>query len=91
MDCKTRFITSTLIFSDFFLARCPRCYRMDLNKWTDKTYHSPFWMNLKAQLGAKRWRCEYCRINFVAFRQRKEVFTFKRWERFQAGGRQGLR
>ena len=31
-------------------------------------------------LGAHRWRCEYCRLNFASFRQRKEPFTFSRWK-----------
>ena len=30
-------------------------------------------------------RCEYCRFNFASFRRRKEVFTFKRWEKIDAG------
>lgn len=52
---------------------------MDLNKWQPKHFESSLWVKLKASLGAGRWRCEYCRINFASFRWRKEVFTFKRW------------
>jgi len=56
---------------------------MDLNGWTGKTYTDPpFWVALKVTLGARKWRCEYCRLNFASFRRRKEVFTFKRWKRF---------
>jgi hypothetical protein len=56
---------------------------MDLNGWTGKTYTDPpFWVKLKVSLGAGKWRCEYCRLNFASFRNRKEVFTFKRWKKF---------
>ena len=58
---------------------------MDLNGWTGKTYTPPFFfVGLKVQFGAKKWRCEYCRLNFASFRPRKEVFTFKRWLNRQA-------
>ncbi len=56
---------------------------MDLNFWTGKTYTDPpFRVAFKVILGAKKWRCEYCRLNFASFRKRKEVFSFKRWKRF---------
>jgi hypothetical protein len=56
---------------------------MDLNGWTGKTYtNPPAWVALRVRLGAKKFRCEYCRLNFASFRSRKEVFTFKRWKRF---------
>jgi len=58
---------------------------MDLNGWTGKTFtNPPFWVALKVRLGARKWRCEYCRLNFASFRRRKEVFTFSRWKRFGA-------
>ena len=85
LDCKTRFVTSTLILADLKYARCPLCYRMDLNGWTGRTYQPPFWMGLRITMGATRLRCEYCRFNFCSFRKRKEAFTFKRWERMHAG------
>jgi hypothetical protein len=56
---------------------------MDLNAWTGKTYTPPFFMGLKVSMGARKWRCEYCRLNFASFRPRKEVFTFRRWEKWQ--------
>ncbi len=84
MDCKTRFIAKTLILSDLLYARCPKCFRMDLNGWTGKTYEPPFLMGLKITFGAMRWRCEYCRLNFASFRRRKEIFTFKRWKNREA-------
>src|SRR5260370_30475037 len=85
LDCRTRFVTSTFRLGDVKYARCPACYRMDLNGWTGKSYTPPFWMGLKIALGATRFRCEYCRFNFASFRRRKEAFTFKRWEKMNAG------
>ena len=82
LDCKHRFIAPMIVWSDLSYACCPACRRMDLNGWTGRTYTPPFWMGLKVTLGAHRWRCEYCRLNFASFRSRKEVFTFKRWKRF---------
>jgi hypothetical protein len=56
---------------------------MDLNGWTGKTHKSPpFRVALKVALGARKFRCEYCRLNFASFRRRKEAFTFKRWKKF---------
>lgn len=85
LDCKKRFIGKTLVWEDLFYARCPVCLRMDLNGWTGKTHTPPFWTGLCVALGAHKWRCEYCRINFASFRKRKEVFTFKRWAKFGPG------
>ena len=83
MDCNTRFIASTFVWRDLYCARCPICQRMDLNVWTGNTYTDPpFWVAFKVGLGAGQWRCEYCRLNFASFRNRKEVFTFKRWKKF---------
>jgi hypothetical protein len=85
-DCNKRFTGRTLIWRDLFYARCPMCLRMDLNGWTGKTYTDPpFRVAFKVALGARKWRCEYCRLNFASFRRRKEVFTFKRWARFGPG------
>jgi len=82
-DCKTRFIAPLIAWADLFYARCPVCRRMDLNGWTGKTYTDPpFWVKVKVTFGARKWRCEYCRMNFASFRRRKEVFTFKRWKKF---------
>ncbi len=85
LDCKTRFVASTLSLGDIRWAHCPKCDRMDLNQWTGKNYEPPFWVGLMASFGANRWRCEYCRINFASFRKRKEVFTFKRWKNLNSG------
>jgi hypothetical protein len=81
MDCRTRFVARTIIPEDFVFAHCPKCRRMDLNAWTGKTFTPKGWVSLKVQLGAFKWRCEYCRLNFASFRKRKEVFTFSRWKK----------
>ncbi|HWF07460.1 MAG TPA: hypothetical protein VG297_03295 [Bryobacteraceae bacterium] len=83
LHCKERFIAPSIVWADLFFARCPVCHRMDLNGWTGKTYtNPPFWVAMKVRLGARKWRCEYCRLNFASFRRRKEVFTFSRWKKF---------
>ena len=83
MDCQERFIAPTIVWEDLGFAKCPVCRRMDLSTWTGNTYTDPpFLTALKASMGAYRWRCEYCRLNFASFRKRKEVFTFRRWKQF---------
>ena len=79
-DCRTRFVSKTIFLSDLFYARCPKCDRMDLNRWTGKTYQPTGWTAVKVALGAFKWRCEYCRINFASFRKRRELFAFSRWK-----------
>ena len=91
LDCKTRFIASTLDLKDLFFARCPLCFRMDLNVWTGKNYKPPFRMAFLLLFGAHKWRCEYCRHNFVSFRNRKEVFTFARWRKLAERKSENLR
>lgn len=83
LDCKERFAAPMIVWADLFFAKCPICRRMDLNAWTGKTYtNPPAWVAFRIRLGARRWRCEYCRLNFAGFRKRKEVFTFQRWKKF---------
>jgi hypothetical protein len=83
LDCKERFFAPTIVWGDLLYAKCPVCHRMDLNGWTGKTYTDPpAWVAFKVALGARKWRCEYCRLNFANFRKRKEVFTFKRWKKY---------
>ena len=80
-DCRLRFISRTVFLEDFLYARCPKCDRMDLNGWTGKTYKATGWTHFKVSMGANKWRCEYCRINFASFRERKEEFSFSRWKK----------
>jgi hypothetical protein len=58
---------------------------MDLNSWSGKTHTPGGWTGFKIALGAKRWRCEYCRLNFASFRPRNEIFTFSRWKKMNVG------
>src|SRR3954471_8841290 len=66
-DCRTRFVSRTVFLDELFYARCPKCDRMDLNGWTGKTYQAKGWVAVLVALGAHKWRCEYCRINFASF------------------------
>jgi hypothetical protein len=52
---------------------------MDLNHWLGEHFRARGWMAFKIMVGGHRFRCEYCRTNFVCMRPRKEHFTFKRW------------
>ncbi len=58
-----------------FYAQCPRCLRQDLTTWDLRHYRATGWMRLRILLGAKRWRCEVCRCNFVSLRPRKEKYV----------------
>ena len=80
LDCQTRFVARTLVLSDLRYAHCPKCRRMDLNGWTGKTYQPPLFMGLKVWLGAKKWRCEYCRLNFAS------LGRARKYSRLSAGG-----
>ena len=80
-DCRTRFTERTWRITSIRYARCPRCWRMDLSTWSEGDYYTPLLRRLALRLGARPWRCEYCRCNFVSFRARRERFTFRRWVR----------
>ncbi len=84
-DCKNRFTGRTLVVSDVRYARCPKCLRMDLNLWSEREFQGTRWMRMLIRMGARRLRCEYCRFNFASFRKRKEIFTFRRWAKFEGG------
>jgi len=79
-DCRLRFTERTWRLGSFRYARCPTCWRMDLNTWRVGDYHASTGQLLLMQLGGRPYRCEYCRVNFVSFRPRLEKFTFKRWK-----------
>lgn len=82
-DCRTRFVARTYVWQDSLAAKCPCCYRMDLNRWHEKHLRPRGWMAVLLALGGVRLRCEYCRINFVSMRRRKYYFTFNRWTRYK--------
>jgi len=73
-SCYCRFIERTWRISTMRFARCPRCWRMDLSRWSRNDYRVPFFRGLLLSLGASPYRCEYCRVNFVSFRRRKEKY-----------------
>ena len=77
-DCRIRFIDRTWRLADVQYARCPRCWRMDLSRWSEDDYHVPLLRRLLLRLGAKPYRCHYCRVNFVSFRRRREKFKPRR-------------
>jgi hypothetical protein len=67
---------------------------MDLALWQEENARIGFWARLALNLGAKPYRCEYCRVNFVSFRARHERFAFNRWlrrKKKQGAGEQEVR
>lgn len=78
-DCGASFVSRTWDLSVLTHSRCPKCLRMDLSTWAEHQYWPTAFMKLRLKLGAHPWRCEYCRYNFVAFRPRREKFSFNRW------------
>ena len=47
---------------------------MDLSRWSRNDYRVSFFTGLLLSLGGSPYRCEYCRVNFVSFRRRKERY-----------------
>lgn len=82
-ECHQRFIERTWQLGLVKYARCPRCWRLDLSRWSTENYYVSPAKRLLLKLGAQPYRCEYCRTNFVSFRHRKE---HHRWHR--RGGEQ---
>jgi hypothetical protein len=70
--CDFRFTESVWLARDLFFARCPRCYRMDLSTWSESYYQAKASFKILMGFGAKRVRCDACRVNFVSFRRVKE-------------------
>ena len=89
-DCQERFYGRTVSVDDVRYAHCPKCFRMDLNLWSVKHFEPTKRQSLWMRFGGKRYRCEYCRVNIVSLRKRKEIFTFRRWERFQVAPREQI-
>jgi hypothetical protein len=51
---------------------------MDLSRWSRTDYRVSFFGGLLLGLGANPYRCEYCRVNFISFRKRKERYNPQR-------------
>ena len=73
-DCDSRFHSRIWTLSHLLFAKCPRCHKMDLAKWSDHHYNAPLGLRLKLALGACRRRCVYCRHNFASWRPLKEKY-----------------
>ncbi|MDX2151609.1 MAG: hypothetical protein SFV54_12800 [Bryobacteraceae bacterium] len=65
--CGTRF-RRTWGFSEWLLAKCPRCLGTKLSSWNPKYYFPTGSVAFKVALGARRVRCDSCRVNFATFR-----------------------
>jgi endogenous inhibitor of DNA gyrase (YacG/DUF329 family) len=76
-DCDERWTASIWRFTEFFYARCPRCFRLDLARWEETYYRVPGTWRFAIALGAKKVRCRACRHNFVSFRL---VRGKRKWE-----------
>jgi hypothetical protein len=58
---------------------------MDLSRWSSNDYQTSFLTDLMLRLGANPYRCEYCRVNFVSFRKRKERYSPQRRKQKRKG------
>jgi phage FluMu protein Com len=74
-ECGHIFVARPFSLFHLVWAKCPRCFRLDLSTWDPEYYRSTTWMKIRQFLGANRWRCERCRVNFVSFRPRKLKYT----------------
>jgi DNA-directed RNA polymerase subunit M/transcription elongation factor TFIIS len=68
MSCGHRWQRSLLRVREFFYARCPRCFRLELGTWDETYYRIPDSWKLLTGIGAKKVRCHACRHNFISFR-----------------------
>jgi hypothetical protein len=50
---------------------------MDLSTWSEEDYRISLTTRFRLALGARRLRCEYCRVNFASFRPRKERYRYR--------------
>lgn len=76
--CRERWETSSWENGAWKYARCPRCYRQELTTWSLEYYNPTAWTIWKMRLGAKRFRCNACRCNFVSWKPARDK---KRWKR----------
>ena len=70
-DCRRRFTGRVWSLSALRYAHCPKCLRTDLTSWSASHYYVPFGRGVLLFFGARPYRCDYCRHNFVSFRRRK--------------------
>lgn len=70
--CKTRFVARIWDFTNWRFARCPNCYGFELTTWSEDHYSAVGMTAIKISLGARRYRCDQCRVNFASFRPRRK-------------------
>ena len=89
-QCGARFSAELWTLAALRYARCPNCLRTDLGEWSELYFH-PGWKNrLKLRLGAKPYRCEFCRYNFASFRLLRERFSWHKRRAQSSGGQTGM-
>ena len=81
--CNHSWETSVWANGSWRYARCPRCYRQELTKWTAHHYNPPRWTRVLLRLGATPHRCPVCRCNFASFKARKQTFSWRHQTRVQ--------
>jgi hypothetical protein len=70
--CHNRFSND---FATLIYASCPRCYRDDLTDWAEEYYLPAWYRRMLVWVGARRQRCEECRVNFISFRPRRRQWV----------------
>lgn len=73
--CSAHFSASINSLRHVLWAKCNRCHRMDLSKWSREYYSPALLTRMMLAIGAKAVRCEYCRNNFWSFRLVREEFS----------------
>ena len=82
--CSSRWETSVWADGSWKYARCPRCYRQELTKWTMQYYNPPRWTRFLLRAGATPRRCPACRCNFATFKPAKANFEWRHQVRSEA-------
>jgi len=82
--CSSRWETSVWADGSWKYARCPRCYRQELTKWTTQYYNPPRWTRFLLRAGATPRRCPACRCNFATFKPAKANFEWRHQVRAEA-------
>lgn len=82
--CSNRWETSVWADGSWRYARCPRCYRQELTKWTKQYYNPPRWTRFLLRIGASPRRCPACRCNFATFKPARGSFEWRHQARGEA-------
>ncbi len=82
--CDTRWETSVWANGSWKYARCPRCYRQELTKWTMQYYNPPRWTRFLLRIGASPRRCPACRCNFASFKPARGNFEWRHQDRAES-------